>query len=60
MKGTTMNYIATARTKAESLMPATLVLPTMLAVNTLALFALNSVGGIPNWIKTAAALLLSF
>ena len=55
-----MNYIATARTKAESLMPATLVLPTMLAVNTLALFALNSLGGIPNWIKTAAALLLSF
>ena len=61
MKGTTMNNIATAaRTKAESLMPATLVLPTMLAVNTLALFALNSLGGIPDWIKTAAALFLSF
>lgn len=56
-----MMNIATARTKAaESLIPATVVLPSMLAVNTLALFALDWLGGIPNWVKTAAALFLSF
>ncbi|HEX9161912.1 MAG TPA: hypothetical protein VF980_09430 [Thermoanaerobaculia bacterium] len=55
-----MNTIATARTKAVSLVPATLLLPSMLAANTLALFALNTLGGIPDWIKTAAALFLAF
>ncbi len=51
---------ATARSKAVSLMPATVLAPSMLAVNTFALFALDWVGGIPNWIKAAAALFLSF
>lgn len=60
MKGTTMNNLATARTRAESFLPANLLIPSMLAVNTLALFTMNSLGGIPNWIKTAAALFLSF
>ena len=56
-----MNNLATARTKAaDSLIPVSVVLPSMLAVNTLALFALNWLGGIPTWIKTAAALFLSF
>lgn len=56
-----MNHLATAvRSKAESLVPAALLVPSMLAVNTFALFTLNSIGGIPNWVKTAAALLLSF
>jgi hypothetical protein len=55
-----MNNLATARTKAESLVPASVLLPSMLAVNTVALFALNSLGDIPNWIKTAAALFLAF
>ena len=32
----------------------------MLAVNTIALFALDSLGGIPSWVKTAAALFLAF
>ncbi len=32
----------------------------MLAVNTLALFALERLGGVPDWIKTAAALFLAF
>jgi hypothetical protein len=54
------NLAAAARSKAESLIPANVVLPSMLAVNTLALFAMNSVGSIPNWLKTAAALFLSF
>ena len=55
-----MNNIAAARSKAESLLSANYLLPTMLAVNTAALFALEQLGGIPNWIKTAAALFLAF
>ena len=55
-----MNNLATARSKAESLMPATVLGPSILVVNTFALFALNWAGGIPNWIKTVAALFLSF
>jgi hypothetical protein len=55
-----MTNLATAVRTKTALMPAALVVPSMLAVNTAALFALNYVGGIPNWIKTAAALFLSF
>ena len=55
-----MNNLATARSKTESLMPAAVLAPSMLVVNTFALFALNYAGGIPNWLKTAAALFLSF
>ncbi len=56
-----MNDLATAaRTKTESLIPAAVLVPSMLAANTLVLFTLNWMGGIPNWIKTAAALFLSF
>ena len=60
MRGTTMSNLAAARSKAESLMPATMLIPSMLVVNTFALFALNWAGEIPNWVKTAAALFLSF
>ncbi len=61
MRGTPMNNLAAeARTKAESLVPTAYLLPTMLAVNTLALFALDRLGQIPGWIKAAAALFLSF
>jgi hypothetical protein len=55
-----MNNLATARAKAESLLPANVLLPSVLAANTLALFALNSLGSIPDWIKTVAALFLAF
>ncbi len=56
-----MNPLAAeARTKAESLVPATWLLPSMLAVNTLALLALDRLGQIPSWIKAAAALFLAF
>ena len=56
-----MNPLAAeARTKAESLVPAAYLLPSMLAVNTLALFALDRLGEIPGWIKAAAALFLAF
>jgi hypothetical protein len=36
------------------------VLPMMLAVNTLALLAIDQLGGIPDWIRSAAALFLAF
>ncbi|HEX7832454.1 MAG TPA: hypothetical protein VF787_22540 [Thermoanaerobaculia bacterium] len=56
-----MNNIAQTRTtKIESALSAAYVLPSMLALNTVALFALDSLGGIPSWVKTAAALFLSF
>jgi hypothetical protein len=55
-----MNNIAQARSKPESLLAAHYFLPSMLAINTLALFALEQLGGIPDWIKTAAALFLAF
>jgi hypothetical protein len=55
-----MKTFAQARTKADSLATANYLLPTVLAVNTAALFALEQLGGIPNWLKTAAALFLAF
>lgn len=54
------NLAAAARTKAESLPTVNYLLPATLAVNTVALFALERLGGIPNWVKTAAALFLAF
>lgn len=56
-----MNNIAQTRTtKLESALSTAYVLPGMLAVNTVALLALNQLGGIPSWVKTAAAIFLSF
>jgi hypothetical protein len=56
-----MNNIAQTRTgKLESTLSASYVLPAILAVNTVALLALDSLGGIPRWVKTAAALFLAF
>lgn len=56
-----MNNIAQTRTtKLEAAFSATYLLPGMLALNTVALVALDHLGGIPSWIKTAAALLLAF
>ena len=55
-----MNHIAQARTKAESVLTANYILPTVLAVNSAALVALEQLGGIPTWLKTAAALFLAF
>lgn len=60
MKGRSMNQLAQARAKSLSLLPANSLLPTMLAVNTAALFALDRLGEIPNWLKTALALFLTF
>ena len=56
-----MNNIAQTRTtRIESALSATYVLPAMLAVNTVALLALDQIGGIPHWIKAPAALFLAF
>lgn len=55
-----MNYLAQTRTKIESAIPAGYALPTVLALNTFALLALDQLGGVPAWIKSAAALFLSF
>ena len=56
-----MNNIAQTRTtRLESALSASYVLPAMLALNTVALVALDQLGGIPNWVKSAAALFLAF
>jgi hypothetical protein len=56
-----MNNIAQTRiSRIESVLPANWALPALLAGNTFALLALDQLGGIPNWIKTATALFLSF
>jgi hypothetical protein len=56
-----MNNIAQTRTtRLEGVLSAQTVLPAMLALNTLALVALDHLGALPAWIKTATALFLSF
>lgn len=56
-----MNNIAQTRTtRLESVLSASYILPGMLAVNTVALLALDRIGGIPHWVKSAVALFLAF
>ena len=56
-----MNNIAQTRTtRIEAALSAHWILPGMLAVNTVALLALDQIGGIPQWLKAAAALFLAF
>ena len=57
MRGDTMKSIADTRSNAISVQYA---IPMLLAVNTFALLAIDQLGGIPDWIKSAAALFLSF
>ena len=54
------SFVQTTTTKFEAVLSANYVLPGVLAVNTVALLALDRLGGIPEWIRTAAALFLSF
>jgi len=54
------NFAQTRISKLESALPASYVLPGLLAVNTVALLALDRLGGIPEWIRSAVALFLSF
>ena len=55
-----MNNIAQTQTRLEAALSASYLLPGVLAVNTVALLALDRLGGIPQWVKTAAALFLAF
>lgn len=56
-----MNNIAQTRvTRLEAALSASYILPGVLAVNTVALLALDQLGGIPQWVKTATALFLAF
>lgn len=55
-----MNNLVQTRSKIDSALPAGYLLPAMLCANTLALLALERLGGIADWIKTAAALFLAF
>jgi hypothetical protein len=52
-----MKSIADTRSNAISVQYA---LPMLLAVNTFALLAIDQLGGIPDWIRSAAALFLAF
>lgn len=52
-----MNNIAETRTQSISLSHA---LPMVLAINTFTLLALDQLGQIPAWVKSAVALFLSF
>ena len=52
-----MKSFAESRSQAVSM---SAMLPMILAVNATALLALERLGGIPNWIKSAVALFLSF
>ena len=54
-----MNNIAQTRGKLEAL-SAGYTVPAVLAANAIALFALEQLGAIPTWIKTAAAIFLAF
>ncbi len=56
-----MNNLAQTRTtKLDSWLTAQYLLPGVLAANTMALLALDRLGAFPDWVKTAAALFLSF
>lgn len=54
-----MNNFAQTR-KLTAAVSVPFVIPTILAINTCALFALEQLGGIPGWVKSAVALFLSF
>jgi hypothetical protein len=60
MNNVAQNRQAIGTTRLEAVLSASYVLPSMLAVNTVALLALDQLGGIPQWVKTAAALFLAF
>ena len=59
-RGVTMNNVAeTTRTSTLST-ASSYALPMTLAINTFALLALERLGQIPTWIKSAVALFLAF
>ena len=59
-RGVTMNNVAET-TRSTAISNATsYALPMLLAINTFALLALDRLGEIPSWIKSAVAVFLSF
>jgi len=59
-RGVTMNNVAET-TRSSALSNATsYALPMLLAINTFALLALDRLGEIPSWIKSAVAVFLAF
>jgi hypothetical protein len=59
-RGVTMNQVAeTTRSNAVSNL-STYALPMLLAINTFALLALDRLGEVPSWIKSAVAVFLAF
>jgi hypothetical protein len=57
-----MNNLAETQTRTTKLAAVSLpyALPILLTANTFALLALDQLGGIPSWIKSAVTLFLSF
>lgn len=54
------NYAQTRTTRLETAVSATNLLSGVLVLNTVALFALDRLGGIPEWVRAAVALFLAF
>lgn len=55
-----MNDVAETRSSALPNITVSYTLPMVLAINTFALLALDQLGQIPAWIKSAVALYLAF
>ena len=55
-----MNNVAETRSTALPTITSSYTLPMVLAINTFALLALDQLGQIPVWIKSAVALFLAF
>ncbi len=55
-----MNNVAETRSTLLPALTSSYMLPMVLAINTFALLALDRLGQIPVWIKSAVALFLAF
>lgn len=55
-----MNNVARTRTNRLESAASSYALPAVLTVNTVALVALEQLGGIPQWVKAAVAIFLAF
>ena len=55
-----MNNVVQTRTNRLESALSSVALPAVLTVNTVALVALDQLGGIPQWVKAAVALFLAF
>jgi len=59
-RGVTMSDVAETRSTTLPTVTSSYTLPMVLAINTFALLALEQLGSIPVWIKSAVALFLAF